>query len=76
MLRPHQLELIPDPMGNATVLSRRFQGAGTLFVVQGPSGLLLYCHQPSTLMVEVRERVRVVAKSPPVVVFFGSDSPG
>jgi iron(III) transport system ATP-binding protein len=72
MLRPQHLDLIPDAEGNATVLSRRFRGADTLFVVQLPSGLLLHCHQPSTLMLEVRERVRVVAKPTHVVAFFAN----
>jgi iron(III) transport system ATP-binding protein len=73
LLRPQQIELIPDPAGVATVLSRRFRGADTLFVVQLPSGLLLHCYQPSTLMLQVRERVRVVAKPTHVVAFPADD---
>jgi iron(III) transport system ATP-binding protein len=73
LLRPHQIELIPDPAGNATVLRRRFRGAETLFVVQLPSGLLVHCHRPSTLMLETRERVRVTATPTPVVAFCSSD---
>jgi len=69
LLRPQQIELIPDPAGSATVVSRRFRGADTLFVVQLPSGLLLHCHQPSMLMLQVRDRVRVVAKPSHVVAF-------
>lgn len=73
MLRPQQIELIPDPRGNATVLSHRFRGADILFVVQLPCGLLLHCHQPSSQLLEVRERVRVVAQPTHVVTFFASE---
>jgi iron(III) transport system ATP-binding protein len=74
MLRPQQIELIPDPAGNATVVSRRFRGADTLVVVQLSCGLLLHCHQPSTLLLEVRERIRVVARPTHVVAFCADDS--
>ena len=69
MVRPHQLELRPDPAGHGTVLSRRFRGVDTLVVVQLTSGLTLQSYQSSTLMLQPRERVRVVAKPSHIVAF-------
>jgi iron(III) transport system ATP-binding protein len=69
MIRPHQLELRPDPTGHGTVVSRRFRGVDTLVVVQLTSGLTLQSLQPSTVMLQARERVRVVAKPCHIVAF-------
>jgi iron(III) transport system ATP-binding protein len=72
-LRPDQIDLTPDRTGNATVLSRRFRGADTLVIVQLPSGLVLQSYQPSTLVLQTRERVRVRAKPTHVVAFLTAD---
>jgi iron(III) transport system ATP-binding protein len=69
MIRPHQLELHPDSEGHGAVVSRRFRGADTLVVVQLTSGVILQSHQPSTMMLQARERVRVVAKPCHIVAF-------
>jgi iron(III) transport system ATP-binding protein len=69
MIRPHQLELRPDPTGNGVVVSRRFRGADTLVVVQLSPGVTLQSHQPSTTVLQARERVRVVAKLGHLVAF-------
>jgi iron(III) transport system ATP-binding protein len=74
MIRPHQLELRPDPTGHGTVLSRRFRGVDTLVVVQLTSGLTLQSYQPSTLMLQARERVRVVAEPCHTVAFLAHQS--
>jgi iron(III) transport system ATP-binding protein len=74
MIRPHQLELRPDPAGHGTVLSRRFRGVDALVVVQLTSGLTLQSYQPSTLMLQARERVRVVAKPCHTVAFLAHRS--
>jgi iron(III) transport system ATP-binding protein len=72
MIRPEQIGLIPDAAGEATVLACRFRGAGMLVVVQLASGLTLHSYQPSTLVLQPHERVRVVARPLHVVGF----SPG
>ncbi|MBI3327498.1 MAG: TOBE domain-containing protein, partial [Nitrospinae bacterium] len=69
VIRPDQLELIPDPTSDAMVISRRFRGADTLVVVQLPSGLILHSLQPSSLLLQPRERARVMAKATHVVAF-------
>jgi iron(III) transport system ATP-binding protein len=73
MVRPDQLDVRPDPAGNATVMSRRFRGADTLVVVQLSSGMMLHSHQPSALLFRARERVKVVAKPTHVVAFLAAE---
>jgi iron(III) transport system ATP-binding protein len=74
MIRPDQLEVRPDPAGNATVMSRRFRGADTLVVVQLSSEMTLQSYQPSTLLFQARERVKVMAKPTHVVAFLATES--
>jgi iron(III) transport system ATP-binding protein len=74
MIRPHHLELRPDPSGNALVISRRFRGADALVVVQLSSGVALYSYQPSTLEFHARERVAVAAQPCHSVVFAAGES--
>jgi iron(III) transport system ATP-binding protein len=74
MIRPHQLELRPDAMGNGLVVSRRFRGADALVVVQLPSGVTLYSYQSSALRFQARDRVTVGAKPCHSVVFWTGQS--
>jgi hypothetical protein len=69
MIRPEQLGVQPDPAGNATVVSRRFRGADTLVAVQLAAGITVHSYQPSTLLLQPRERVRAVAQPSHVVAF-------
>jgi len=69
MIRPDQIELVPDPAGNAIVMVRRFRGTDALAIVQLRSGLTLHSRVPSTLLLLARERVKVVAKPTHVVAF-------
>ncbi|HSF29143.1 MAG TPA: ABC transporter ATP-binding protein [Candidatus Tectomicrobia bacterium] len=73
MIRPDQFELRPDSAGDAMVVSSRFRGADTLVVVQLTSGLLVQTHQPSSLLLPPRERVRVVAKPCHVTAFLAPE---
>ncbi len=73
MIRPDELDVQPDPAGNATVMSRRFRGADTLVVVQLSSGLMLHSHQSPALVLQPRERVRVVAQPAHVVAFLAAE---
>ena len=73
MIRPDRLDVQPDPAGNATVMSRRFRGADTLVVVQLSSGIILHSYQPSGLLFQARERVRIVAEPTHVVAFLGAE---
>ena len=74
MIRPHQLELQPDPTGNGLVISRHFRGADALVVVQLPSGVILHSYQPTTHRFRTGERVTVGAKPCHSVVFSSAES--
>jgi len=74
MIRPDELDVQVDSAGNATVVSRRFRGADTRVVVQLASGLMLYSHQASALVLQPRERVRVVARPAQVVAFLAAEA--
>ena len=69
MIRPDHIELLPDPAGNAMVLSRQFRGPDNLVVVQLPSGATIHSHHPSTFTLHPRDRAKVVAKPAHVVAF-------
>ena len=69
MVRPDHIELLPDPAGNAMILSRQFRGPDNLVVVQLPSGATIHSHQPSTLTLHPGDRAKVVAKPAHVVAF-------
>jgi iron(III) transport system ATP-binding protein len=73
MIRPDQLDVRPDPAGNATVVSRRFRGADTLVVVQLSAGMMLHSHQSSALVLQPRERVMIVAHPTHVVAFLAAE---
>lgn len=72
MIRPDHIELIPDPTGNAMVLSRQFRGPDYLVVVQLPSGATIHSHQPSTLTLHLGDRAKVVARPTYVVGFLAT----
>jgi len=74
MIRPDELDVQVDPAGNATVVSRRFRGADTRVTVQLASGLMLHSHQASALVLQPRERVRVVARPAHVVAFVAAEA--
>jgi iron(III) transport system ATP-binding protein len=74
MVRPDQFEVRPDPAGDAIVVSSRFRGADTIVVVQLPSGMLVQSHQPSSLLLQPRERVSIVAKPCHVMAFLAPES--
>lgn len=72
MIRPDHIDLIPDPIGNAMLLSRQFRGPDNLVVVQLPSGATIHSHQPSTLHLHPGDRARVVARPTHVVAFLAT----
>jgi iron(III) transport system ATP-binding protein len=74
MIRPTQIELRPDPAGDATIVASRFRGADTLVVVQCASGMTLQSHQPPNVLLQPRERVKVIAKPCHIVAFLTHQS--
>jgi iron(III) transport system ATP-binding protein len=75
MIRPHQVELHPDPAGNGMIISRRFRGADALVVVQLTSGVTLDSYQPSTLGLQARMRIKVGARPCHPVAFLACSPP-
>ena len=49
MIRPDHIELIPDPMGNAMILSRQYRGPDIFVVVRLPSGLGITLASPPSI---------------------------
>ena len=58
LVRPEQLELAPDPDGDATVVGREFRGHDVFYRVL-LDGVELVSHRPSTERVDVGERVSI-----------------
>ena len=58
LVRPEQLELSPDPDGDATVVAREFRGHDVFYRVL-LDGVELVSHRPSTERVEIGERVSI-----------------
>lgn len=72
MIRPDHIELIPDPMGNAMILSRQYRGPDIFVVVRLPSGATIHSHQPSTLTLHPGDRAKVLARPTHVVAFLAT----
>ena len=58
LVRPEQLELAPDPNGDAYVVGREFRGHDVFYRVL-LDGVELVSHRPSTELVDVGERVAI-----------------
>ncbi|MFQ5895520.1 MAG: ABC transporter ATP-binding protein [Nitrospinota bacterium] len=69
MVRPDEVELIPDNRSSALVVSRHFRGSGDLLCVQLPSGARVHSLQPPSLKMEPGHRVQVVPVPTRPVVF-------
>ncbi|MCZ7627351.1 MAG: ABC transporter ATP-binding protein [Candidatus Methylomirabilis sp.] len=52
MIRPDDIDLIPDQASKATVLTRQFRGADNLYCVRLPSGQKIHSSQDSTRIIE------------------------
>jgi iron(III) transport system ATP-binding protein len=69
MIRPDEIDVVPDPAGPATVISRRFRGNDHLYTLALPSGRHLHSVRPSTELVPNGMRVRPVLRPTNFVVF-------
>lgn len=69
MIRPDDIDLVPDAMSEATVLTRQFRGADNLYCVRLPSGRKIHSSQGSTKLIEPGTRVTVKANPTHVVCF-------
>ena len=68
LIRPELLELVPDPDGAGTVVSREFRGHDVFYRVD-VGGRTLVSHRPSTESVPLGARVRVQPHQARVPVF-------
>jgi iron(III) transport system ATP-binding protein len=63
LVRPEQLEVVPDPNGQAVVASREFRGHDVVYQLRLDSGTILWSHRPSLRMASVGDRVRIETQS-------------
>lgn len=69
MIRPDDIDLIPDQEGKATVLTRQFRGADNLYCVRLLSGRKIHSSQASERLIEPGTAVAVKANPTHVVCF-------
>jgi iron(III) transport system ATP-binding protein len=69
MIRPDDIDLVPDEASEATVLTRQFRGADNLYCVRLPSGRKIHSNQGSTKFIEPGTRVSIQANPTHVVCF-------
>ena len=69
MIRPDDIDLVPDPKGAATVFSRQFRGSENLYAVALPSGQILHSSQHSLAVYPAQTQVDLQLKVTHTVVF-------
>ncbi len=69
MLRPDDVEVLPDPQGDSIIALRQFRGSENLYSVRLRSGRVLHSSQPSIVVFPLGQPVRVQAAPSHVVVF-------
>ncbi len=69
MLRPDDVDLAPDPQGEAVIAQRHFRGSENLYAIRLSSGKVLHSSQPSTVILPLGQPVRVQAAPAHVVAF-------
>jgi iron(III) transport system ATP-binding protein len=69
MIRPDDIDFLPDPGGDAVVVGRQFRGAGHVYRLRLPSGARVHSVQPSTTVHAVGTRGRPVTNVLHVVAF-------
>jgi iron(III) transport system ATP-binding protein len=74
MIRPDELELVPDPSSAATIVARQFRGGDNFYTVALPSGRQVHSVRPSTDLIPLGMRVRAVLRPTNYVVFQGAHS--
>ena len=71
LLRPEDLNLVPDPEGCATVVAREFRGAALTYTVELPCGQRVRSDRPSTDHFDIGARVRPQLRPSHLVLFEG-----
>ncbi|MDP2728439.1 MAG: ABC transporter ATP-binding protein [Dehalococcoidia bacterium] len=69
MLRPDDVDLLPDREAEAVIAQRHFRGSENLYTVRLPSGQVLHSSQTSTVIMPLGQAVRVEASPAHIVAF-------
>ena len=75
MIRPDDIDLVPNPDGAAKVLSRQFKGDENLYLLSLPSGQTLHSSQHSLTVLPSGARVDLVLKVTHTVVYKREEIP-
>ncbi len=70
MIRPDDIDLVPDLAGEATVVTRHFRGSDNFYCVRLPSGRTIHSSQGSTRILEPGARVALKVDLTHVVCFY------
>ena len=76
MIRPDDVKLVPDPVGQGTIMSREFHGSRNFYFVELDSGTTIRSRQPSGTIFPPGMKVRVSPKKSADVVVFPQDQRG
>jgi iron(III) transport system ATP-binding protein len=69
MIRPDDVDFVPDPQGAASIVDRQFRGPVNLYRLRLTSGTTVHSVQPSTTVYPAGQRVRVTARLVHVVAY-------
>jgi len=73
MIRPDDIDLVPDAQGTARILSRQFKGSENLYAVILPSGQILHSSQHSLDVYPDRTQVDLKLKVTHTIIFNKDD---
>ena len=69
VIRPADVDVIPSPDGEASVVERHFRGSDNLYVIALPSGGTVRSQTPWDFILELETRVTITVEPMRVVVF-------
>ena len=75
MIRPDDIDLVPDPDGKAVIVDHKFRGSENLYLVRLPSGQLIHSSQPSHTVFALGAKAAVKANLVHVVAFAALSPP-
>jgi iron(III) transport system ATP-binding protein len=75
MVRPDEVETVPDPDGSAVVLERQYRGEEVAYALRLSSGRILHSHVRGDLPYTPGTRLRPVLRPRGVVAFRTAPAP-
>jgi iron(III) transport system ATP-binding protein len=69
MIRPDDIDFVPDEHGDAMVAGRRFRGSNNVYRLCLPSGAVVHSIQSSTTIYPIGQRVQVSARLVHVIAY-------